>query len=81
MAKLAKKTWHLIVCELEFVFEQTPASRSAKCVYTSPRGDLWYPAVGTGVRTPGSNCWQDIGSTNRFVHRQKERTNILLNWL
>jgi len=45
----------------------------------SPRGNIWHPAAGTGVRTPGSNCWQGIGGTNRFVHPQKERTNILLN--
>jgi len=36
----------------------------------SPRGNLWHPAAATGVRTPGSNCRQGIGSTNRFVHRQ-----------
>jgi len=36
----------------------------------SPRSNLWHPAVRTGVRPPGGNCWQRIGSTNILVHRQ-----------
>jgi len=49
----------------------------------SLRGNLWHPAVGTGVRTPGGNCWQGIWKYKYIRtptgNRQKERTNILLN--
>jgi len=70
MAKVADKTCQTSTekvylafdCKLDFAFEQSLASRSAKRVTRSPRSNLWHPAVRTGARTPGGNCWQRIGN-------------------
>jgi len=81
MAKVAKKTCQTskekahLAFDCEYVTWSLPLSKlwhpaPPNACTLSPRGNLWHPAVGTGVRTPGSNCWQGIGSTNRFVHRQ-----------
>jgi len=81
MAKVAKKTFQTskekaylaydcmhVSCSLPLSKLWHPAPPNA--CSRSPRSNLWYPAVRTGVRTPGGNCWQGIGSTNIFVHRQ-----------
>jgi len=47
-------------CDLELAFEQSLASHSTTRESAIAEGNLWYPAVKTGVRTPGGNCWHGI---------------------
>jgi len=87
MAKVGKKTCQTskekayLAFDCKYVSWSLPLSKlwhpapPNECT-RSPRGNLWHPAVATGVCIPGSNCWHGIGSTNTFVHRHAtERKN------
>ena len=65
--------WKL--CDLEFASEQPLASRSATREFAFARGNLWHPAVQTGVRTPGGNCWHGFRSTH--IHTGRESVKRL----
>ena len=89
MAMVAKKICQMFTEKAYLAFDCKYVSWSlplSKLGHLSPpsacslssRGNLWHPAVRTGVRTPGSNCWQGIGSKNIPTgNRQK----VLLNYL
>ena len=87
MTKVAKKTCQTskekayLAFDCKYVSWSLPLSKlqhpaPPNACTRSPRGNLWYPAVGSGVRTPGSICWQGIGSIDSYIDRQQtERKN------
>jgi len=84
MAKVSKKTCQTSIentyleLDCKYVSWSLPLSKlwhpaPPNACTRSPRGNFWHPAVGTEVRTPGSNCWQRMEVR---IHRQPtEREN------